>query len=137
MRPLCILLFSLVFSEDLTSLRDIILLHHLFVVCLFSLPQLYKSHLISFQHKYPRTLEALVLYALSPLGAEILTRKFEEMDQIVAEEDRYLYLIQFCPLKKEVSICLYSLINLVSVGTISTRSFMVCLMINLLQWRHF
>lgn len=47
---------------------------------------------MSFQHNFPRTLEALVLHALSPLGAEILTRKFEEMDQIVAEEDRYIYL---------------------------------------------
>lgn len=92
MRPLCILLFSLVFREDLTSLRDIILLHHSFVVCLFSHPQLCKTNLMSFQHNFPRTLEALVLHALSPLGAEILTRKFEEMDQIVAEEDRYIYL---------------------------------------------
>ncbi|KAH1227391.1 Lysine-specific demethylase JMJ30 [Glycine max] len=40
------------------------------------------------QHNFPRTLEALVLHVLSPVGAEVLTRKFDEMDQQTLEEDR-------------------------------------------------
>ncbi|KAL8236292.1 hypothetical protein R6Q59_017373 [Mikania micrantha] len=39
-------------------------------------------------HHFPRTLEALVLHLVSPVGAEVLTRKFEEMDQLTNEEDR-------------------------------------------------
>ncbi|XP_017415056.1 lysine-specific demethylase JMJ31 isoform X3 [Vigna angularis] len=39
-------------------------------------------------HNFPRTLEALVLHVLSPVGAEVLTRKFDEMDQHTLEEDR-------------------------------------------------
>ncbi|KAL4572017.1 hypothetical protein LXL04_018785 [Taraxacum kok-saghyz] len=39
-------------------------------------------------HHFPRTLEGLVLHLLSPVGAEVLTRKFDEMDQLINEEDR-------------------------------------------------
>ncbi|THG06349.1 hypothetical protein TEA_019985 [Camellia sinensis var. sinensis] len=39
-------------------------------------------------HNFPRTLEALILHLLSPVGAEVLTQKFDEMDQRTAEEDR-------------------------------------------------
>lgn len=39
-------------------------------------------------HHFPRTLEALVLHMVSPVGAEVLTRKFDEMDQLSGEEDR-------------------------------------------------
>ncbi|MCI07415.1 JmjC domain-containing protein D, partial [Trifolium medium] len=41
-----------------------------------------------FQNNFPRTLEALVLHVLSPVGAEVLTRKFDEMDEQTLEEDR-------------------------------------------------
>lgn len=44
---------------------------------------------LSFQHNFPRTLEALILHLLSPVGAEVLTRKFDEMDQKITEENRY------------------------------------------------
>lgn len=39
-------------------------------------------------HHFPRTLEALVLHLVSPVGAEVLTRKFDEMDQLISEDDR-------------------------------------------------
>ncbi|XP_071719455.1 lysine-specific demethylase JMJ31 isoform X2 [Rutidosis leptorrhynchoides] len=39
-------------------------------------------------HHFPRTLEALVLHLVSPVGAEVLTRKFDEMDQLNTEDDR-------------------------------------------------
>ena len=48
------------------------------------------SHFVLCQHNFPRTLEALILHLLSPVGAEVLTRKFDEMDQLTDEEDRYM-----------------------------------------------
>ncbi|KAH7652266.1 tRNA(Phe) (7-(3-amino-3-carboxypropyl)wyosine(37)-C(2))-hydroxylase protein [Dioscorea alata] len=39
-------------------------------------------------HYFPRTLEALVLHMLSPTGAEVLTRKFDEMDQQTTKEQQ-------------------------------------------------
>lgn len=41
-----------------------------------------------FQHTFPRTLESLVLNMLGPVGAEILTRKFDEMDQQTTKEEQ-------------------------------------------------
>ncbi|KAK1310642.1 hypothetical protein QJS10_CPA08g00280 [Acorus calamus] len=38
------------------------------------------------QNNFPRTLEALILHALSPVGAEVLTRKFDKMDQQISKE---------------------------------------------------
>lgn len=50
------------------------------------------EQLYSFQQNFPRTLEALVLHLISPVGAEVLTRvltrRLEEMDQSMDEEDR-------------------------------------------------
>ncbi|PSS14592.1 Lysine-specific demethylase [Actinidia chinensis var. chinensis] len=43
---------------------------------------------LAMAHNFPRTLEALILHLLSPVGAEVLTRKFDEMDQSTDEEDR-------------------------------------------------
>ncbi|CAL0300599.1 unnamed protein product [Lupinus luteus] len=43
---------------------------------------------LAMAHNFPRTLEAFVMHALSPVGAEVLTRKFDEMDQQSLEEDR-------------------------------------------------
>lgn len=42
-----------------------------------------------FQHNFPRTLEALILHLLSPVAAEVLTRKFDELDRLISEDDRY------------------------------------------------
>ncbi|XWS46886.1 hypothetical protein CRYUN_Cryun14cG0106000 [Craigia yunnanensis] len=43
---------------------------------------------ITFRHNFPRTLEALILHLLSPVEAEVRTRKFDEIDQQKTEEDR-------------------------------------------------
>ncbi|PWA62871.1 2-oxoglutarate (2OG) and Fe(II)-dependent oxygenase superfamily protein [Artemisia annua] len=48
---------------------------------------LQKMFLAMVQH-FPRTLEGLLLHLVSPVGAEVLTRKFDEMDQLIAEQDR-------------------------------------------------
>ncbi|KAE9611467.1 hypothetical protein Lalb_Chr06g0162781 [Lupinus albus] len=39
-------------------------------------------------HNFPRTLEAFVQHVISPIGAEVLTQKFDEMYQQTLEEDR-------------------------------------------------
>lgn len=44
----------------------------------------------SFQRYFPRTLEALILHMLSPIAAEVLTQKFDEIDQHTGEEDRFV-----------------------------------------------
>ncbi|XP_044487034.1 uncharacterized protein LOC123212064 [Mangifera indica] len=43
---------------------------------------------LAMAQNFPRTLEALILHMLSPVGAEVLTRKFDEMDQQTSEADR-------------------------------------------------
>ncbi|KAK6940765.1 Cupin-like domain 8 [Dillenia turbinata] len=44
--------------------------------------------LLAMVHKFPRTLEALIIHSLSPVGAEVLTRRFDEMDKQLTEDDR-------------------------------------------------
>ncbi|KAK4407182.1 hypothetical protein Sango_0299200 [Sesamum angolense] len=46
-------------------------------------------------HNFPRTLEAFLLHALCPLGVEVLTRKFEQMDQMISAEDRSQFYQKF------------------------------------------
>lgn len=47
-----------------------------------------RSMLLAMVHTFPRTLEGLVLNILGPTGAEILTRKFDEMDQQTTTEEQ-------------------------------------------------
>ncbi|KAL3033450.1 hypothetical protein AAZX31_02G137900 [Glycine max] len=51
-------------------------------------PQTLQCVFLAMAHNLPRTLEALVLHVLSPVGVEVLTRKFDEMEQQTLEEDR-------------------------------------------------
>ncbi|KAJ9547749.1 hypothetical protein OSB04_020292, partial [Centaurea solstitialis] len=46
-------------------------------------------------HHFPRTLEGLILHLISPVGAEVLTRKFDEMDRVTNEEDRNEFYLAF------------------------------------------
>ncbi|KAG6438282.1 hypothetical protein SASPL_103219 [Salvia splendens] len=50
---------------------------------------------LHFQHNFPRTLEAFVLHALSPVGVEVLTRKFEQMDQRIVPDERSQFYQKF------------------------------------------
>ncbi|MED6200416.1 hypothetical protein PIB30_084830 [Stylosanthes scabra] len=64
-------------------------------------PQTLQYVFLAMAHNFPRTLEALVLHVLSPVGAEVLTRKFDEMDQEILEADRYILIpigvfLHFC-----------------------------------------
>ncbi|OMO77635.1 hypothetical protein CCACVL1_14932 [Corchorus capsularis] len=51
-------------------------------------PGTFQDMFLAMANNFPRTLEALVLHLLSPVGAEVLTRKFDELDQKNTEEDR-------------------------------------------------
>ncbi|XP_030545883.1 uncharacterized protein LOC115752003 [Rhodamnia argentea] len=51
-------------------------------------PHTLRTMLLYMADKFPRTLEALILHLLSPVGAEALTRKFDEIDAESSEEDR-------------------------------------------------
>ncbi|CAA7388076.1 unnamed protein product [Spirodela intermedia] len=51
-------------------------------------PRVLQSVLLAMVHSFPRTLEALILQSLSPLAAEILTRKFDELDQQTSKEEQ-------------------------------------------------
>lgn len=51
-------------------------------------PHTLRTMLLYMADKFPRTLEALILHLLSPVGAEALTRKFDEIDAECSEEDR-------------------------------------------------
>ncbi|XP_024164996.1 uncharacterized protein LOC112172060 isoform X1 [Rosa chinensis] len=44
--------------------------------------------LLAMVKSFPRTLDGLILHMLTPVGAEVLTRKFEEMDDLNTKEDR-------------------------------------------------
>ncbi|XP_047339761.1 jmjC domain-containing protein C [Impatiens glandulifera] len=50
-----------------------------------------RNVLLAMAHNFPRTLEALILHLLSPVGAEALTRKFDEMDRLTSEQDRNIF----------------------------------------------
>ncbi|GFQ07460.1 tRNA wybutosine-synthesizing protein 5 [Phtheirospermum japonicum] len=58
-------------------------------------PCAFQSVFLTMAHNFPRTLEAFIMHALSPVGAESLTRKFEQMDQIISEDDRSQFYQKF------------------------------------------
>ncbi|XVF71882.1 hypothetical protein PTKIN_Ptkin12aG0075400 [Pterospermum kingtungense] len=51
-------------------------------------PGNFQDMFLAMAHNFPRTLEALILHLLSPVGAEVLTRKFDEIDKQNTEEER-------------------------------------------------
>ncbi|KAJ8899452.1 hypothetical protein K2173_018426 [Erythroxylum novogranatense] len=51
-------------------------------------PLTLRDVLLGMVHNFPRTLEAMILHLLSPVAAEVLTRKFDSIDQLTSEEDR-------------------------------------------------
>ncbi|XP_022960123.1 uncharacterized protein LOC111460965 isoform X1 [Cucurbita moschata] len=51
-------------------------------------PCILQKVLLTMANNFPRTLEALILHLLSPVGAEVLTQKFDQMDKENTEEDQ-------------------------------------------------
>ncbi|GMH27968.1 hypothetical protein Nepgr_029811 [Nepenthes gracilis] len=60
---------------------------------------------------FPRTLEALILHMLSPVGAEVLTRKFDEMDQQTTEEDRSKFYQLFYAIFDDQNLAMEAILN--------------------------
>lgn len=60
---------------------------------------------------FPRTLEGLVLHMLSPVGAEVLTRKFDELDQQMTEEDRSTFYQRFYSVFDDQSSAMDAILN--------------------------
>ncbi|XP_057800981.1 lysine-specific demethylase JMJ31 isoform X2 [Salvia miltiorrhiza] len=58
-------------------------------------PHVFQIVFLNMAHNFPRTLEAFVLHALSPVGVEVLTRKFEQMDQRIAPDERSQFYQKF------------------------------------------
>ncbi|KAK6937573.1 Cupin-like domain 8 [Dillenia turbinata] len=58
-------------------------------------PLILRDVFLAMVHNFPRTLEALIVHSLSPVGAEVLTRKFDEMDRQLTEDDRNEFYQQF------------------------------------------
>ncbi|XP_056852387.1 lysine-specific demethylase JMJ31-like [Raphanus sativus] len=54
-----------------------------------------RDALLAMARYFPRTLEALILHMLSPVAAEVLTQKFDEIDQQSGEEDRGQFYREF------------------------------------------
>ena len=77
--------FLLSFESHLCTLQQIFFFDKYNNILLLSRPLL---NFYDFQHTFPRTLESLVLNMLGPVGAEILTRKFDEMDQQTTKEEQ-------------------------------------------------
>lgn len=51
-------------------------------------PDILQDVFLAMAYNFPRTLEGLILHLLSPVGAEVLTRKFDEMDRQTSEKNR-------------------------------------------------
>lgn len=60
---------------------------------------------------FPRTLEGLVLHMLSPVGAEVLTRKFDELDPQMTEEDRSTFYQRFYSVFDDQSSAMDAILN--------------------------
>ncbi|KAL1547193.1 hypothetical protein AAHA92_23699 [Salvia divinorum] len=58
-------------------------------------PHVFQIVFLTMAHNFPRTLEAFVLHALSPVGVEVLTRKFEQMDQRITPDERSQFYQKF------------------------------------------
>ncbi|KAK7393498.1 hypothetical protein VNO78_22056 [Psophocarpus tetragonolobus] len=74
-------------------------------------PQTLQDVFLAMVYNFPRTLEALVLHVLSPVGAEVLTRKFDEMDQQILEEDRNRFYEVFYSAFDEQSAAMNSILK--------------------------
>ncbi|KAL8548170.1 hypothetical protein ACS0TY_007479 [Phlomoides rotata] len=66
---------------------------------------------LTLAHNFPRTLEAFVLHALSPVGVEVLTRKFEQMDQMIEPDDRSQFYQKFYSVFDDQSCAMDALLN--------------------------
>ncbi|KAL3827993.1 hypothetical protein ACJIZ3_016795 [Penstemon smallii] len=74
-------------------------------------PHAFQSVFLAMAHNFPRTLEAFILHALSPVGTEVLTRKFEQMDQMIVADDRSQFYEKFYSVFDNESSAMDALLN--------------------------
>ncbi|KAG8389298.1 hypothetical protein BUALT_Bualt02G0214800 [Buddleja alternifolia] len=74
-------------------------------------PHTFQNVFLAMAHNFPRTLEAFILHALSPVGIEVLTRKFEQMDQTIVTEDRSQFYQKFYSVFDNQSSAMDALLN--------------------------
>ncbi|XP_010493063.1 PREDICTED: uncharacterized protein LOC104770356 isoform X2 [Camelina sativa] len=82
---------SKILANALPCLEDDRIAHMLWDLEAFRL----RDVLLAMARYFPRTLEALILHMLSPIAAEVLTQKFDEIDQHTGEEDRNHFFREF------------------------------------------
>ncbi|KAM7253931.1 hypothetical protein ACFE04_031613 [Oxalis oulophora] len=58
-------------------------------------PHTLQNVFLAMARNFPRTLEAMVMHLLSPVGAEVLTRKFDDLDKEISEEERNKFYQEF------------------------------------------
>lgn len=74
-------------------------------------PLVLKEVLHAMAHQFPRTLEALILHVLSPTAAEILTQKFEEMDQLMTKEQQIQFYLLFYSVFDDPSVAMDAILK--------------------------
>ncbi|KAI9119444.1 hypothetical protein K1719_010119 [Acacia pycnantha] len=74
-------------------------------------PHTFRNVFLAMAQNFPRTLEALVLHVLSPVGAEVLTRKFDELDQQTLAEDRNIFYEAFYSAFDDQSMAMNSILK--------------------------
>ncbi|KAK4281212.1 hypothetical protein QN277_012734 [Acacia crassicarpa] len=74
-------------------------------------PHTLRNVFLAMAQNFPKTLEALVLHVLSPVGAEVLTRKFDEMDQQTLAEDRNRFYEAFYSAFDDQSMAMNSILK--------------------------
>ncbi|XP_020579806.1 uncharacterized protein LOC110024269 isoform X2 [Phalaenopsis equestris] len=74
-------------------------------------PLVLQKILLSMANRFPRTLEALIIHMLSPTAAEVLTRKFDEMDREATKEQQSEFYQQFYSVFDDQYAAMDSILN--------------------------
>ncbi|GAB2282323.1 hypothetical protein Dimus_016871 [Dionaea muscipula] len=74
-------------------------------------PSALRSAFLAMAQKFPRTLETLILHLLTPTGAEVLTRKFDELDQQMTEEERSKFYQDFYSVFDDQYLAMDAILN--------------------------
>ncbi|KAL9258597.1 Lysine-specific demethylase JMJ31-like protein [Drosera capensis] len=61
--------------------------------------------------KFPRTLDTLITHLLSPIGAEVLTRKFNQLDEVMNEEEWRKFYQDFYSVFDHQSMAMDAILN--------------------------
>ncbi|GAB2234584.1 hypothetical protein Droror1_Dr00003840 [Drosera rotundifolia] len=74
-------------------------------------PVILRNAFFAMVQKFPRTLDALITHLLSPIGAEVLTRKFDQLDEVMNEEERSKFYQDFYSVFDPQSMAMDAILN--------------------------